>query len=62
MPWIRFQRVEVKIIQQKVKIKQFISIHLKPDLQHVMNVSCDFGGDLMIKSGKTHCIYIQNLQ
>ena len=28
----------------------------------VIDVSCDFGVDLMIRSGKANCIYIQNLQ
>ena len=35
---------------------------LEPDPWHVSNLSCNFGDDLMIRSGKTNCIYMQNLQ
>ena len=34
----------------------------EPDPGHVSNLSCNFVGDLMIRSAKTNCIYIQNLQ
>ena len=35
---------------------------MEPDLQHILNVSCDFGGDLMARSEKNKCIFVQNLQ
>ena len=35
---------------------------MEPDLQQIFNVSCDFGGDLMTRSGKDKCISVQNLQ
>ena len=35
---------------------------LEPDTDLVGNISCNFGGDLMLRSGKTDCIYIKNLQ
>ena len=35
---------------------------MEPDLEHVINVSCDFGDDLMNRSEKNKCIYVQNLQ
>ena len=35
---------------------------LEPDPGHVINLSYDFEGDLMIISLKNKCIYVQNLQ
>ena len=35
---------------------------LELDPGHVSDVSYDFGGDLVLKSSKTSCIYVQNLQ
>ena len=35
--------------------------HLELDLQHIFNVSCDSGGDLMTISGKNKYISMQNL-
>ena len=46
----------------KINFLKFIQNHLELDLQHIFNVSCDFGGDLMIRNWKNKCIYVQNLQ
>ena len=35
---------------------------MEPDPGHVGNLSCNFGGDLMTRSGKNKCICVQNLQ
>ena len=29
---------------------------MEPDLKHMSNLSCDFGGDLMLRSGIISCI------
>ena len=46
----------------KINFLKFILNYLEPDLQHVFNLFCDFGGDLMTRSEKNKCIYVQNLQ
>ena len=52
----------LKGFKSEIDEKEFQLNLLEPDLQHVINFSCDFWGDLMIRSGNTNCIYIQNLQ
>ena len=55
MLWIRFQ----VLLDELLKII-FTSNPLEPDPGHASNLSCNFEGDLMIRSGKTNCIYINN--
>ena len=38
--------------EMKIIFFKFILNHLEQDLQPIFNVSCDFGGDLMIEVGK----------